>query len=159
LGYSPFYVLYGQQPRHFGLTAESAVSSMPLSDWMQEKSVITTLIQQHLLRPQERMKHQANKSRSARQIVVGDWVYLKIQPYVLTSLAPCSNQKLTFKFFGLFQVIAKISVVAYKLDLPASTTIHPVFHVSQLKAAVPSSHVVCSLPQSLEGHQYPLKVL
>jgi hypothetical protein len=159
LGYSPFYVLYGQQPRHFGLTAESAVSLMPLSDWMQEKSMITTLIQQHMFRAQERMKHQANKSRSERQFTVGDWVYLKIQPYVQTSLAPRSNQKLAFKFFGPFQVTAKIGVVAYKLDLPASTTIHPVFHVSQLKAAVPSSHVVCSLPQSLEGHQYPLKVL
>ena len=96
LGYSPFYVLYGQQPRHFGLTVESAAPSMPLSEWVEEKSLITTLIQQHLTRAQERMKHQANKSRSERRFSVGDWVYLKLQPYVQASLAIRSNQKLAF---------------------------------------------------------------
>jgi hypothetical protein len=159
LGYSPFYVLYGQHPRQFGITDDSAVSSVPLSDWIQEKSLITTLIQQHLTRAQSRMKQQADKSCSERQFAVGDWVYLKLQPYVQASLAPRSNQKLAFKFFGPFQVLDKIGAVAYKLALPASTFIHLVFHVSQLKEAVPSSHAVCSLPQSLEGHQYPVKVL
>lgn len=76
-----------------------------------------------------------------------------------TSLAPRSNQKLAFKIFGPFQVIDKVGVVAYKLDLLASTSIHLVFHVSQLKGAVPSSHPICTLPHSLEGHQFPLKVL
>jgi hypothetical protein len=159
LGYSPFYVLYGQHLRQFGITDDSAVASVPLSDWIQEKSLITTLIQQHLTRAQSRIKQQADKSRSERQFAVGDWVYLKLQPYVQASLAPRSNQKLAFKFFGPFQVLDKIGAVAYKLALPASTFIHPVFHVSQLKEAVPSSHAICSLPQSLEGHQYPVKVL
>jgi hypothetical protein len=127
LGYSPFYVLYGQHLRQFGITDDSAVASVPLSDWIQEKSLITTLIQQHLTRAQSRIKQQADKSRSERQFAVGDWVYLKLQPYVQASLAPRSNQKLAFKFFGPFQVLDKIGAVAYKLALPASTFIHPVF--------------------------------
>ena len=76
------------------------------------------------------MKTHADKSRSERQFAVGDWVYLKLQPYVQASLAQRANQKLAFKFFGPFQVIARVGDVAYKLKLSEDLAIHPVFHVS-----------------------------
>jgi hypothetical protein len=123
-------VLYGHHPKHFGINVESTAPSVPLADWIQEKSLMTALIQQHLTRAQERMKSQANKSCSERHFSVGDWVYLKLQPYVQASLALRANQKLAFKFFGPFQVLEPIGAVACKLDLPATTPIHPVFHVS-----------------------------
>jgi hypothetical protein len=105
------------------------------------------------------MKIQADKHRSERHFAVGDSVYLKLQPYVQSSLAPRSNQKLAFRFFGPFSVIAKVGSVAYKLTLPASSHIHPVFLVSQLKKAVPSSVTVDQLPVSLAGFQIPELVL
>ena len=43
---------------------------------------MTSLIQQHLSRAQTRMKRQADKHRSERSFAVGDWVFLKVQPYV-----------------------------------------------------------------------------
>jgi hypothetical protein len=58
------------------------------------------LVQQHLARARHRMQTQANKRRSERSFVVGDWIYLKLQPYVQASLAPRANQKLAFRFFG-----------------------------------------------------------
>jgi len=91
---------------------------------------MNTLIQQHLARAQKRMKTQADKSRSERQFAVGDWVYLKLQPYVQASLAQRANQKLAFKFFVPFQVISRVGDVAYKLKLSEDLAIHPVFHVS-----------------------------
>lgn len=105
------------------------------------------------------MKNQADKALSERQFAVGDWVYLKLQPYVQTSLAHRANQKLAFKFFGPFQVLHKANDVAYKLQLPETSAIHPVFHASQLKTAVPSSHTVADLPQAFEGLQIPMKIL
>jgi hypothetical protein len=67
-------------------------------------------------------------------------VFLEKQPYVQTSLAPHSNQKLASKYFGPFRVVQKVGKVAYHLDLPSSTSMHLVFHVSQLKKMV-GSHV------------------
>jgi ribosomal protein L21E len=45
------------------------------------------LVQQQLLRAQQRMKSQADKKIMDRSFQVGDSVYLKLQPYVQTSIA------------------------------------------------------------------------
>lgn len=38
--------------------------------------------------------------------------------------------------------------MAYRLDLPASLAVHPVFHVSQLKKSVGDRHSVTAAPPS-----------
>ena len=63
------------------------------------------LLQQHLKRAQQHMKIVADRRCSERQFAVGDWVYLKIQPYIQTTLATRSNPKLAFRYFGPFQVL------------------------------------------------------
>jgi hypothetical protein len=84
------------------------------------------------------MKSQADKKRVERRFEVGDQVFLKLQPYVQTSIARRSNQKLSYKFFGPYKVLQKLGNVAYKLELPPDSQIHLVVHVSLLKKAVPA---------------------
>lgn len=87
LGRSPFKALYGYVPRHFGISVVDSVTVPELSDWLHDRQVMTDLIHQHLSRAKERMKRQANKERSERHFQVGDLVFVKLQPYVQTTLA------------------------------------------------------------------------
>lgn len=82
---------------------------------LSERSTMLASVRQHLLRAQQRMKHQADKKRSERSFSVGDYVYLKLQPYVQSSLAPRAHQKLSFRYFGPHKILDKIGAVAYKL--------------------------------------------
>ena len=63
---------------------------------------------------------------------------VKLQPYRQNSLAQRLNHKLCRRYYGPFSVTKKIGAVAYQLDLPANSQVHPVFHVSQLKTFVGS---------------------
>jgi hypothetical protein len=102
LGSSPFEVLYGHRPRHFEITDISAVTVSDLYNWVHERELMQKLIKQHLLRAQDRMKKQADKNRSERVFAVDDWVYLRLQPYVQSSVSTRANHKLSFKFFWAF---------------------------------------------------------
>jgi hypothetical protein len=160
LGRSPFEVLYGRSPRHFGLT-DTAVSPVPdVAAKLAETETMLAAVRQHLLRAQQRMKAHADKRRSEHSFNVGDFVFLRLQPYMQSSLAPRAHQKLSFKFFGPNKVIAKVGDVAYKLELPPGTSVHPVFHVSLLKPA-PSSppSTVPALPDVDNNLQIPERVL
>lgn len=121
---------------------------------------MTELLQQQLLRVQQHMKSQADKHRTERSFEVGDQVWLKLQPYVQTSVASRSNHKLNFRYFGPYEIESRVGTVAYKLKLPPSSSVHPVFHVSLLKKAqgvLPS--VVSTLPTDLAGAREPELVL
>jgi hypothetical protein len=126
LGKSPFQVLYGHTPHHFGITDKS-VSPLPdVTALLEEHTTMLAAVRQHLLRAQQHMKYQADKHHSEHTFQVGDFVYLHLQPYVQSSLAPRSHHKLCFKYFRPFKIISMVSSVAYKLELPPSSSIHPV---------------------------------
>ena len=72
---------------------------------------------------------------------VGDWVYLRLQPYKQSSMQSRQFGKLAPYFYGPFQVVQKVGQVSYKLDLPVGSQIHLVFHVSNLKAKL-GAHVI-----------------
>jgi transposase InsO family protein len=95
-GHTPFELMYGCQPRQFGIGQDAVISSADLSSWLQERQLMANLVRQHLERAKLRMKRQADKGRSERVFDVGDLVFLKLQPYVQSSVASRAHQKLAF---------------------------------------------------------------
>ena len=68
------------------------------------------------------MKQQADQHRSERSFDVGDWVFLRLQPYKQMSLKQAKkDNKLSPKYYGHYNVLKKIGSMAYKLELPASS--------------------------------------
>jgi hypothetical protein len=127
LGKSPFEVLYARSPRQLSLVPANLSSSVDLQSWLEEHQVMQALWKQQLERVCLRMKHQADKNRAERTFVVNDFVYLKLQPYVQSSVAPRAHHKLLFKYYGPYKILERIGEVAYRLALPTTSRIHPVF--------------------------------
>ncbi|WOG90151.1 hypothetical protein DCAR_0209394 [Daucus carota subsp. sativus] len=95
------------------------------------------------------MKFYADQKRTERSFEVGEWVYLKLQPYRQQSIAIRTSLKLSAKFYGPFQVLDKVGTIAYRLKLPSHSRVHPVFHVSLLKKHVgPAPIMEGELPQT-----------
>ncbi|XP_013639376.1 PREDICTED: uncharacterized protein LOC106344564 [Brassica oleracea var. oleracea] len=98
---------------------------------------------------QQVMKLKADKHRREVEFAVGDRVYLKLRPYREQTVARTVNEKLSVRFYGPFEIKARVGKVAYKLELPEDSKVHPTFHVSQLKKVVGDVTTVTQLPAQL----------
>ena len=130
-GYTPFFLDYGRHP-HTPATLLSGntrpgynvTSERFLSQWHSDIERAKT----NLRAAQERQAKYANMARRDYTFRVGDQVLLSSKDINIKDLTP----KLRLKYQGPWKITQVISPVAYKLELPASMKIHPVFHISKL---------------------------
>ena len=97
------------------------------------------------------MKNQADKKRSDRSFVPGEWVFVKLRAHRQNSVVTRINAKLAARYYGPYPILERIGAVAYKLKLPEGSKVHPVFHVSLLKKAVGQYFEEEDLPDHMEG--------
>ena len=83
---------------------------------------------------QKCQEHFANLHRTDITFNVGAQVLLSTAHLSTTTTSHKNTKKLQAKYLGPYKIMEVITPVAYKLDLPPTMRIHPVFHVSLLKA-------------------------
>lgn len=58
---------------------------------------------------------------------VRELVFVKLRPHRKQTVVKRVNQKLAARYFDPFQILQCLGSVAYKLQLPEGTRVHPVF--------------------------------
>ncbi|KAL5759632.1 hypothetical protein ACOSQ2_018470 [Xanthoceras sorbifolium] len=134
---TPFEALYGFRPPIYSGSPRD-YSDPESRAFVKDRDKIQHTLKESLIQAQSRMKTYADRKRTEREFNTGDHVYLKLQPYRQTTLVVRRNLKLVPRYFGPYQITERVGKVAYRLLLPPGSQIHPVFHVSQLKAKIGS---------------------
>ena len=135
-GETPFFLNYGRHPLVpaglMGLPpSSSGYRQVPATaDFLKELQVALSTATDSLVQSQARQKRLADMRRQDQEYNVGDLVLLSTanlpMPRNLT-------RKLARLYDGPFEVLERIGQNAYRLKLPASVRLHPVFNVSQLR--------------------------
>jgi transposase InsO family protein len=132
-GFSPFYLNYGQHPT-FPLT--SAISSLHSTPNASVEQLLETLMndlivaERNVKRAQDNQQQQANQHRNDVEYEEGQKVWLSTTDLRLQSKI---TPKLSPRWIGPFTILQKLSPLTYRLDLPSSLSVHPVFHISKLR--------------------------
>ncbi|KAL0315333.1 UNVERIFIED_CONTAM: Transposon Ty3-G Gag-Pol polyprotein [Sesamum radiatum] len=137
---TPFQALYGYPPHQLSVGPYLQNHHTEVEELMQERVKVLQLLKDNLHQAQQRMKIYVDRKKSEREFALGDEVFLKLQPYRQTSVSLRKQLKLSAKHFGPYKIIEKVGKVAYKLELPPGSKIHPVFQVSLLKKKVGSKY-------------------
>lgn len=115
---SPFKLLYSYPPPiHLSYLPGDSFAD-DVEDIMLVREFKLQLAKFHFCRVQQHMQAQANSHRSDKEFQVGDWVFVKLQPYRQSTLSIFTYHKLTSKYFGPYPIMERIRVVSYKLLLP-----------------------------------------
>lgn len=98
-----------------------------------QREEMLACIRRRLLKAQETMKKYVDMRRIPRPFKLEDLVFVKLRPYRQATIGEQMTHKLSKRYYGPFKLIKQIGDVAFELELPPTSKIHPVFHVSQLK--------------------------
>ncbi|GMH23025.1 hypothetical protein Nepgr_024868 [Nepenthes gracilis] len=90
-------------------------------------------VKKELEKIQGRMKRYFNQERRDEVFEPVQYLHLQLQPYQQKSLNKEFNVRLLQWYYMPFKILEWIGEVAFKVDLPPISMLHPEFHVTMLK--------------------------
>jgi len=134
--YSPFYANTGYHPLHPSTIIDLTESQAPsVTERLERIRSLHTALKSNMQESQERYTKYYDMKRqdSSNAFKVGDLVWLNRKNIDTTH----PSLKLDHKLLGPFRIRAKVSDLAFTLDLPATMDCHPTFGVSLLEKYKP----------------------
>jgi hypothetical protein len=153
---TPFEVVYGRPPPPLVSYSPGSAKVAAVDQQLRDRDVFLAEIRDRLKLAQDVMKDRQDQKRRLVEFAVGDWVWLRLHHRTAVGITTAPSSKLGPRFFGPYQVVERIGLVAYRLHLPPKARIHDVFHVALLKKFVgePPTALV-PLPSILHGRVVP----
>ena len=150
---APFEALYGRKCRTLVCWDEIGERRLVGLELVQITSEKVKVVRDNLNIARDRQKSYADNRRRDLQFEIGDRVFLKISPWKGV-LRFGKRDKLSLRYIGPYEIIARVGPVAYKLKLPPELSrIHDTFHVSMLrKYILEPSHVLRDQPVELKDN-------
>jgi len=139
---TPFFANYGYHPRFLPDLGTRNEETPEVSEYVTALRRLHEELRAEIKEVQMSQAEQANKARHPDPVLnPGNRVWLRWKHIRTTR----PSNKLDHKQIGLYTILKKVGSRAYKLDLPATVRIHPVFHISLLEPTVSTEPIL--------GHQ------
>ena len=146
---APFEALYGRRCRSPVCWSDIGERRILGPEAVQKLEDSVRVIRAKLKTAQDRQKSYADTRRRPLEFAVGDQVFLRVSPSRGIQRFGVKG-KLSPRFVGPFEIVARVDTVAYRLALPNSLAgVHDVFHVSQLRKYVSDPRHVLE-PETVE---------
>jgi hypothetical protein len=130
-GMTPFMALMGYNPSRDLAGHDPQVDVPAVSERIEELRRVRRDMEANWARAVKSQASYHNQRTRPQTYCVGDMVYLSARN--IRTRRP--NKKLDHKYHGPYKVLTLVGTQAYRLQLPDSMKIHPVFHVSLLEPA------------------------
>ncbi|GJR06624.1 hypothetical protein Tco_0529608 [Tanacetum coccineum] len=123
------------------LRAEIEKSSLTGLELVQETTDKVVLVKEKPKAARDRQKSYVDYRRKPLKFEVGDHVLLKVKPW--KRVVHFGNKgKLAPRYVGLFEILERIGLVAYRSRLPEElNNVHDTFHVSNLKKCLADANL------------------
>lgn len=148
-GHTPNEVAYGFTPAQPDLMPQQP-SAAAAADLRTAQRIIRAEVADAIALGQMYSKQDYDRKHQPLYMKVGDWALLRLHKGYKIPATARLGKKLSQQYVGPFQITEKIGRLAYRLAIPETWRIHPVFTVAQLEPVPPPSADPFSRPRPTE---------